>query len=67
VRYNPLSFFRDALAFADKTQHVDCDDSRVKARLQDGLGGLSVWIANPTRMPAPVTLPLSPAFGHLKN
>jgi beta-galactosidase len=41
---------------APQEQHVTSSDSRVKARLHAGEGGLYLWVANPTRQSVPVQL-----------
>ncbi len=57
------SFFQDVLQFAGKTQHITCSNPRLKARLQSGPAGISLWVANPLPQPLPVCLRFSAAWG----
>lgn len=57
------NFFQDILQFAGKTQHVTCSNPRLKARLQSGPAGVSLWVANPLAQSLPVCLRLSTAWG----
>jgi beta-galactosidase len=61
------NFFHDVLQFAGKTQHVTCSHPRLKARLQSGPTGTSLWVANPLPQPVPVCLRLSTAWGPFSN
>jgi beta-galactosidase len=56
-------YFQDVLQFAGKTQHITCSNSRLKARLQSGPTGVSLWVANPLPQPLPVCLRLSTTWG----
>ncbi len=57
------NYFQDALQFAGKTRHVTSSNPRLKARLQSGPAGLSLWVANPLPHPIPVCLRLSTIWG----
>jgi beta-galactosidase len=57
------AFFAGVLAWAGKAQHVVSSDARIKARLHNGSGGTSLWVANPVRKPLPVRLTLSQKWG----
>ena len=56
------AFFAGCLAFGAKTQHVECSDPNVWARLHDGDGGRYLWVANPLRREVPVRVRLSEAL-----
>jgi beta-galactosidase len=57
------ALFAEILRFADKEQHVQCDEARVKARLHNGAGGVYLWVANPTRQPLPARLTFGSRHG----
>jgi beta-galactosidase len=61
------AFFAELLKFAGKQQHVRCSEPRVTARIHDGVGGIYLWVANPTRQPRPVHLELGEAWGTFSN
>jgi beta-galactosidase len=48
---------------ARQEQHVTSSDSRIKARLHAGEGGLYLWVANPTRHSVPVQLNVREHWG----
>jgi beta-galactosidase len=56
-------FFRELLAWAGMTLHVQTNDSRLTARLHDGDGGVYLWVTNPTRERRLATLTLSERWG----
>jgi len=60
-------FYASLLDWGGKTQHVVCNDPRIKARLHTGQGGTYLWVANPTRQPVPVRLEVSEGWGNFKN
>jgi beta-galactosidase len=49
-------FFTGLMRFAGKPRHVKSSDSRIKARLCDGPGGVYLWAANPMRKSVRVRL-----------
>jgi beta-galactosidase len=51
------------LGDAPQQQHVTSSDSRIKARLHAGEGGLYLWVANPTRQSVPVQLNVRERLG----
>jgi beta-galactosidase len=59
------AFFTSLLELGDapQPQHVTSTDSRVKARLHAGEGGLYLWVANPTRQSVPVQLDVREHLG----
>jgi beta-galactosidase len=59
------AFFASLLEYggAPQLQHVTSSDSRIKARLHVGEGGLYLWVANPTRQPVPVRLNVREGVG----
>jgi beta-galactosidase len=63
----PLSaaFFAGLLRLGERAtpQHVAVSDPRIKARLHAGEGGVSLWVANPTREAVPVRLTLAETWG----
>jgi beta-galactosidase len=59
------AFFRDLLKLANVEQGVTTNNNRVEARLHSGAGGNYLWVINPTRAAATVTVSLGsqvPAF-----
>jgi len=56
-------FFSDCLAFAGRQPSVASSDTRIKARLHQGVGGTYLWVANPTRRELPVRLELAGTWG----
>jgi beta-galactosidase len=57
------TFFRDLLAWAGKTPHVQSSDPALTARLHDGEGGTYLWVTNPTHEPRTAVLTLSDKCG----
>jgi beta-galactosidase len=57
------AFFADVLRWAGVAPHVRSSEPRVRARLHDGAGGTTLWVANPERRALPVRLALSASWG----
>jgi beta-galactosidase len=51
----------------DAQQTVTSSDPRIKARIHSGAGGLYLWVANPTREPAPVQLEIRECVGEFTS
>lgn len=56
-------FFASLMDWAGKEQHIRCSDTRVTARLHDGVGGTYLWLTNPTRRDLTVKLYFADAWG----
>lgn len=63
------AFFAGLLALGGtrQEQHVTSSDSRIKARLHAGEGGLYLWVANPTRRSIPVQLNVAEHCGEFST
>jgi beta-galactosidase len=57
------ALFEGLLAWAGVERHMTCSDPRLVARLRDGPGGTTLWVANPTRRERFVRLELGASWG----
>lgn len=60
-------YFRWLLSWGEKTPHVQVSEPRLTARLQEGIGGLSLWITNPTHTSLQAHVNIAHSFGSLNR